>query len=149
MAAKEHTFSAEESTLCEKCSVLRINDRELAGHRTLDDDGEKVLGFRGAAEPFRMLSLDYTYPDLLPDLPYMRASAEAGCAFCAMLRSAALEKNNAEPAQVTFILSYYWRFEETPRHWVCRLRASMRVKDGEGFYVSSAGNFDVDCKEGK
>lgn len=149
MAATERIFNAEESTLCEECSVLRIDDRELAIHQAQNHDGEDSPSFPSDGKSSRHW-LDYDHCDLLPDLPYMRASAEAGCAFCAMLRSAALEKNIFVPAQVAIGLSYCWRFDEITRQWACQLQAIIRVDHGEGagIFDCSGGNFDVDCKEG-
>ena len=149
MAATEHTFNAEESTLCEKCSVLGIDDRELAIHQAQNDDGEDTSSCSSDGETFQQ-KLNYIHDDLLPDLPYLRATAGEGCAFCAMLRSAVLEQDFVEPARVTFSLTYCWRFFSAPQHWVCTLQAGMRVYHEEpGCYsIRTGGIFDVDCKEG-
>jgi len=149
MAAMERTFNAEESTLCEKCSVLRINDRELAIHKVQNNDGEHTSGVSFVEEFFQQ-ELNYIHADLLPDLPYLRDTADAGCAFCAILRSAALELAFVKPAGVTFTLQYCWRLNEIPRYWVCALQAFMRVEDGEpeSYTTWRAGIFEVDCKEG-
>lgn len=68
------------SQLCEKCSVLSFNDAEL-GY-------EKDGGF----EPYDRwgLKLHYDQRDTLPDLPALKASASAGCVFCAALHEATL-----------------------------------------------------------
>ena len=149
MAAMERTVNAEESTLCEKCSVLRINDRELAIHEAQNDDGEDTSSISSDGKFFHQ-RLNYEHCDLLPDLPYLRDMAEAGCAFCAMLRSAVLEQDFLDPARVTFRLSYCWSFISTSEYAVCTLSATMRVEEGEpgSYYVCRGGTFDVDCKEG-
>ena len=149
MAATERTLNAEESTLCEKCSVLRINDRELAIHEAQNDDGEDTSSYSSEGVSFQQ-RLNYEHCDLFPDLPYLRDTAEVGCAFCAMLRSAVLEQHFVKPAQVTFSLKYCWKFFSAPQHWVCTLHAGMQVNDEEpGCYsLRTGGVFDVDCKEG-
>lgn len=149
MAATQHTFNAEASTLCEKCSVLRINDRELFGLEAQNDDGEDTSSVSSEGEYFQG-KLNYIHYDLLPDLPYLRATAEEGCAFCAMLRNTVLEQDFVKPARVTFSLSYSWKFFSAPERGVCNLLAHMQVgDDGPGnYYVCTPGIFEVDCKEG-
>ena len=149
MAATEHTFNAEESTLCEKCSVLRIDDRELAIHQAQNDDGEDTSSYSSDGEFFQQ-NLNYIHDDLLPDLPYLRATAGEGCAFCAMLRSAVLEQDFVKPARVTFRLAYIWKIFSAPEHAVCTLSANMQVERDEpgSYYTCRAGTFEVDCEEG-
>jgi len=149
MAATERTLNAEESTLCEKCSVLRINDKELGGHRTQNDDGEDTPGLFSGQTVFEQ-HLDYEHCDLLPDLPYLRDTAEAGCAFCAMLRNSTLGRGFANPARVTFGLTYCWSSFQDSEHAICALWATWRVEEGEpgSYHLSGVGTFEVDCKEG-
>jgi len=128
---------------------LHINDRELAIHEAQNDDGEDTSSSPSDGSFFHQ-RLNYEHYDLLPDLPYLRDTAEAGCAFCAMLRSAVLEQDFFEPARVMFRLTYCWSFTSTSEYAVCTLMATMRVEEGGpgSYYIRTGGIFDVDCKEG-
>lgn len=145
-------MNVRESTLCDKCSVLRFNDKELGGHKTQSHDGEEVLSFMNEndrRERYRELWLDYIHEDSFPDLPCLRAAAEAGCAFCAMLRSVALELGFAKPIQVTFKLLYLWHPHTRPQFGLCTLIARLQLGhiEFEG-WTNYRLIFYIDCKEG-
>jgi hypothetical protein len=139
-----------ESTLCDKCSVLRFDDMRLGGYKVQNDHGEEILRFDNECDAWgRRLWLDYMHHDSLPELPHLGASAEAGCVFCAMLRSAALELNFIQPAQVTFSLCYDWDPRWTPKcglgFLIAQLRVSHDVPQPESVDFLF---FTVDCEEG-
>jgi len=147
----ERSCLVHESTLCDKCSVLRFNDKELVGHKAQYDNEEDILGFADEYGP-RLhrppLWLDYMHRDSLPELPCLRARAEAGCAFCAMLRSAALELNFFESGEVTVRLYYDWASND-PRYGLCTLTANLQIEN-LGLQRNSADRlvFEVDCEQG-
>jgi hypothetical protein len=148
----EDAVNVLESTLCDKCSVLRFDDRRLGGYTVQNDHGEEVLRidhdkYDGTS---RQLWLDYIHHDSLPELPYLRASAEAGCAFCAMLRSVTLERNFVDPARATFSLFYKWtNYALIPLRGTCSLSAVLQV-GGNGLEPASCRvlEFGVDCEQG-
>jgi len=145
----EDTCSVQESLLCDKCSVLRIDDREQGGHQAQNDAGEPILKFNNSDEVFRELWLDYVHHDSLPDLPYLKASAEAGCAFCATLRSAALELGFAKSAQVTFNLRYLWYPHTKPQYGLCTLVANWQSEHIDfKTFATFPFVFNVSCEEG-
>lgn len=78
------------STLCEKCSVLSIDQDTI-------EIGVDSYGF---------LDLKYDRTDILPNLPLLKASAAAGCAFCAALRHATLDKHITFSGIIRYNLSY-------------------------------------------
>ncbi|KAH6878052.1 heterokaryon incompatibility protein-domain-containing protein [Alternaria rosae] len=148
----EEALNVRESTLCNKCSVLRFNDKRLGGHKAQNNDGQEILSFivgNDSQEPCQQLRLDYLQHDSLPDLPHLKASAEAGCAFCAILRSMALELGFAKPAQVTFKLCYCWHTRTRPQYGLSTLVASWQSEHIE-FKTLSKYNFVfyIDCDEG-
>jgi len=148
----ESTCNVNESPLCDKCSVLRFNDKDLGGHKAQSNDGQDILSFPGgdgSQEWSRQLWLDYTHHDSLPDLPRLKASAETGCAFCAILRSTALELGFAKPVQVTFKLCYIWYPKTIPQYGLSTLVASWQSEHIEFETLSKHPFvFYVDCDEG-
>jgi len=97
-------------TLCEECSVLSFDDeifKDFVGEDYIiplrqgpDDEVNKRLN--------ELLKLDYTRSDTFPDLPGLAASAEAGCAFCEVLREETLRYTLPEPSNITYRLRYLW-----------------------------------------
>jgi len=144
--------NVHESPLCDKCSVLRFNDKELGGRKAQSHDGQEILSFtdgNNPYEPCRELWLDYIHRDSLPELPCLKASAEAGCAFCAILRSTALELGFTRPVQVTFKLCYLWYPRTIPQYGLCTLVARWQSEHIEfGTLSNHTFVFYVDCDEG-
>lgn len=95
-----------ESILCERCSILRIDDRaegfEIREGRL---QYTKDPAFEGA---YNYQTLDYSFSDQLPHLDGLRIFAEAGCAFCGALRDAVLTTCLNTTGKVTFGLTYSW-----------------------------------------
>ncbi|KAF2689278.1 hypothetical protein K458DRAFT_413575 [Lentithecium fluviatile CBS 122367] len=67
--------------LCDACSVLRFDDAKFGGFE--GDCG--VLEFPDD-EQQQYFDLEYDRRDLLPHLPNLELSANAGCQFCKVLR---------------------------------------------------------------
>jgi len=141
-----------ESPLCDKCSVLRFNDKELGGHKAQSHDGQDILSFgraKDSQEVCRQLYLDYIHHDSLPDLPRLKASAEAGCTFCAILRKMALELGFSKSVQVTFKLGYLWYPRTIPQYGLSTLIASWQSEHTEFETLSKYPFvFYIDCDEG-
>jgi hypothetical protein len=140
--------NTEESVLCEKCSVIRFNDKELGGYELTYRSGENVLAFGGVGFDKR-LQLQYMHRDRVPGLLCLKASAEAGCAFCAALRNATLGLALSEPGSITFGLKYAWgnRNEEFGLYM---LLAQLYVEfDTIKPPYTNSLIFCVDCENGK
>lgn len=90
------------SQLCDKCSVLSFDDAWFG----YEEEG--VL----EPEKGRILELEYDQRDTLPDLPILRASAAAGCAFCAALREATLGLQLGGPADIEYQLEFTWGMDD-------------------------------------
>ena len=144
--------NVHESPLCDKCCVLRFDDKELGGHKAQSHDGQDMLSFglgNNSRELGSQLRLNYLHHDSLPDLPRLKASAETGCAFCAILRSMALELGFTKPAQVTFELRYIWYPTTIPQYGLSTLVASWQSEHIEFETLSKYPFvFYVDCDEG-
>lgn len=90
------------SQLCDKCSVLSFDDAWFGDEKEGVFDGEQG----------RILELEYDQRDTLPDLPILRASAAAGCAFCAALRDATLDLQLNGTAELQYQLEYMWGIDD-------------------------------------
>jgi hypothetical protein len=150
--------SSEESVLCDKCSVIRFNDMNLGGYKSTSNSGEPFLAFgkdkgkvRVGSELRDQLELEYMHHDRLPDLPFLKASAESGCAFCAALRNAALGLALSNPGCATFELSYVCDYcPPVDKYGLYMLLAQIRVEfDTDEPAYSNSLVFHVDCEEGK
>ena len=75
----EDPLKAEDSVLCDRCAVIRFNDKEFGGYEATDDSGNSILKF-DEDDTERYLWLDCEHVDHLPDIPDLRSSAQAGCA---------------------------------------------------------------------
>ena len=76
---------------------------------------------------FPQVDLDFHLEELFPELPSLRASARAGCAFCQLLRNVMLSEsvktdistklNELESKKLSMSLSYWWNTmsDVTPR----------------------------------
>jgi hypothetical protein len=149
----ERPRSADESFLCDQCSVLYFNDEKLGGCGAMNDAGKNVLTFDhldlgGVKE--RRFKLDYTHHDVVPDFPYLKASAEAGCAFCVALRNAAIGLDLSKPGRATFTLTYVWRPGGDPDFGLHVLLAGIHVEfDTLEHPYTNFLVFCIDCEEGK
>ena len=78
----------------------------------------------------------------------LEASAEAGCAFCAALRNAALGLPLSKPGRANFDLTYVWHPHHDTTYGLCMLLAGVHV---EFAALEPAYNnplvFHVDCEE--
>jgi hypothetical protein len=99
--------SGTASYLCDKCSVLYIDDKALGAHEAERYDGS-FMSFDND-DLFLALQLDYQHTDLLPELPDLEVSAISGCAFCAALRDATLRLEINETGRAVFSMRYMWR----------------------------------------
>ena len=86
------------SQLCDKCQVLSF------------DNGRFGVEKEGVFEPERGIVMNQRYnrKDRLPELLILRASAAAGCAFCAVLRDATIELRLGGVALLEYELEYSW-----------------------------------------
>jgi hypothetical protein len=96
-----------EVYLCEKCSVIRFDDVTLGGYEGISESGQPMLKF-DTKKVKKVLALDYSHEDVLPELPGLKKSAEVGCGFCKVLRDAVLEDELPLPATIEIKLSYVW-----------------------------------------
>lgn len=99
--------------LCAKCSVLKFDDRRIEPDkksRGLESDTTKPHpSSRGFC--ITELKLDYVHVDVLPALPGLQQSADAGCDFCAYLLEAirTSDTSSATPEpRVLIRLSYHF-----------------------------------------
>lgn len=86
-AVAESKLSASQTTLCEHCSVLQLTNVRLA--YTGNPNGRKPLELKADVPGFEE-DLAYNRKDVVPLLPGLAESADAGCGFCALLRNAIL-----------------------------------------------------------
>jgi hypothetical protein len=140
------------SNLCDKCSVLRFDDTIVNGYEAEAEDGHHYLKSDDDDETVRFW-LDYHHTDLLPDLPWLKASAEAGCAFCGQLRDAALTLALKKGHLAEFRMFYVWN-PKFQKHGLTRLAIYIGVDVGnrrfmdENMYDETL-LFLVDCEEGE
>ncbi|KAF1830895.1 HET-domain-containing protein [Decorospora gaudefroyi] len=106
----ENLRSHVESDLCDKCSVLKFDDKQLGRRQARRDVANDVLrfDFEDRRHRGKSFELDYVHTDLLPDLLRLKASADAGCAFCAALRDATLQRRPARSGPIRYRLRYKW-----------------------------------------
>ena len=93
--------------LCERCSVIRFDEVNLGGYEGVSESGQPRLKF-DIKEMKKVFALDYSHKDILPELPGLQSSAEAGCGFCKVLRDAILEYELPLPTTIEIKLSYVW-----------------------------------------
>lgn len=83
------------SNFCQQCKVLQFDDSICGGYVGRSDTNEAVLSFAddqilewesSAGTKERILQLDYNRRDILPDMPGLKRTADAGCQFCSFLR---------------------------------------------------------------
>jgi hypothetical protein len=141
-----------ESRLCQRCSVLSLDDMAYDGTEFQDAYGKWLLGFHSTGRGlYRELPLDYNLSDRLPDLSCLRASAEAGCAFCEALRDAALMLDLNTSGTVTFELCYLW-FNGSKEHAGLKyLVVRLEIETEGGTKKDHQGSllFHVDCEPGE
>jgi hypothetical protein len=96
--------------LCERCKVLEFDDRDLGGFEMISSNGERYLNFResGLLNSERSLSLKYALEDQTPHLPQLKASAEAGCEFCRLLRQSIQRQFSDHNGDVFVRLKFEW-----------------------------------------
>jgi hypothetical protein len=146
-----------ESKLCQRCAALSLDDTAYSQFQFRDDDGkwlpENPRQFMGndLGNSCRELPLDYKIIDQLPDLRCLRASAEAGCAFCEALRDATLMMDLKTSGHVTFRFSYLWCTVENEDCGLRYLFVCVEVETTGGKNKSHQSNvlFNVDCEPGK
>ncbi|KAL1852407.1 hypothetical protein VTK73DRAFT_9229 [Phialemonium thermophilum] len=113
MAAERTMSSTGEPTtrLCDRCQTLDFNDEELGGFVDCDSSGYPALAFdRDHRE--RVFPTRWRCKDQFPGLPELKAAAEAGCEFCALLRDAITDGHTRPmlgPEGVDIALEYTWR----------------------------------------
>jgi hypothetical protein len=101
--------SSTASNLCDKCSVLYIDDKALGFHEAEDDErGDGTFMSWDKTYEYQEFWLDYEHDDLLPRLPGLERSASSGCAFCAALREATLGLKINKTGHATFSMRYMW-----------------------------------------
>ena len=96
------SHSAENNTLCERCSLLSFDDLALGGRELVYEDGIPRLDFsydRIEVRPkvnmpddqdewgYKLVRLDWEMEDILPDMPRLYRSSQLGCVFCQALLS--------------------------------------------------------------
>ena len=124
--AKHHDTG---SILCERCSVLAFDDQIFRDFTEEDDISSlPVFPYDGS---LLNLELDYEHTDLFPELPGLKASAEAGCAFCAALREATSETTLPNPCHIRFHLRYMWSPPCAQDFGLYMLLANMSIIDDE------------------
>jgi hypothetical protein len=150
--------STLESRLCQRCSVLSFDDMAHDGFGIQNDDGKWLLGFRQVLrredEPikfYKEIQLEFELSDQLPDLPSLRASAEAGCEFCGALRDAILTLRLDFLSKVTFDLRYLWStlIEGLAGLKFLVVHLNIESEDNEDNDHQDNILFNVDCESGK
>jgi hypothetical protein len=151
-----------ESKLCQRCSCLSLDDK--TDGFWCEEDDEYYYGpprFLGPGLNFRStlpkdedkfyeeIPVDYQNSDQLPDLNGLRASAEAGCAFCGALRDAVLTLSLDTPGKVTFDLHYLWMSIETRGVHFLSVNLDVESEDHESSKPEGRVLFSVTCQPGK
>jgi hypothetical protein len=153
-----------ESKLCHRCSFLSLYDT-TDGFWCEEDDEHyhgppRLLGPRvhfcsmlpedeEQDEFYEEIPVDYQHSDELPDLDGLRASAEAGCAFCEALRDAVLTLSLDTPGKVTFDLRYLWYpIEQGGLHFLS-VNLDVESEDHESNKREGRILFSVTCQPGK
>lgn len=115
-AALEPHYSSER--LCERCLVICFDDGKFRGFEATSKTGQPILKF-GVDDGEERFELDYYFKDILPHLPGLRYTAEAGCGFCGLLRDAILELKLHPIGYLEIELDYVWRSEQvnTPKRY--------------------------------
>jgi hypothetical protein len=127
------TTATTESFLCDKCSVLRFDDKALGflerGWSSIFDNKEDEAqrlrevkdeeGDDGSSLSFdydgcRNLQLRYHHTDLLPDFPGLEESVNLGCSFCMSLREAIYRVELNKTGRVVLSMRYRWREHPLP-----------------------------------
>jgi hypothetical protein len=155
-----------ESKLCQRCSLLSFDDTTDGFQlRQVDEDEEGPppawlsgpgLDFRETLPKdekrdsrYREIRVDYQHFDQLPDLNGLRVSAEAGCAFCGVLRDAILTLCLDAPGKVTFDLRYLW--SPIPYQGLHFLSVNLNVETDHRESSKHEGRilFSASCEPGK
>lgn len=92
------------------CQKIKFDDEELGGFMSTSEDGNPILQFDDDDRE-RTFDLDFWCEDVLPDLPRLKGSAEAGCDFCKFLRNAIIRtefEHKEETGAVEMNLYYVW-----------------------------------------
>jgi hypothetical protein len=143
-------------TLCAKCSVLSLNDRVLRDF-VGEGDGIHLPDRKLEHESYKrlneLLKLDYTHSDVFPNLPGLAASAEAGCAFCKVLREETLRNALPEPCTVTYHLRYLWNPPCAPEGvglymLLADLTAKAEKNDSESDVILVSIAFSIESAQG-
>jgi hypothetical protein len=96
-----------ESNLCLKCAAIRFDDEQFGGYVTENASGDHELTFGDGYEDIEFVP-EYKHEDLLPDLPRLEVSSQAGCDFCRALRAAILISSVNKTGTVCLSLRYLW-----------------------------------------
>jgi hypothetical protein len=162
--SKEPTSDdVREAKLCERCSILRFDDKAFGGYESEDEDGRPILKIREEDRenvtwgylksryhaPDRRcayLLLDFNLLDTLPHLPELEKSADSGCEFCGILRSAILRKYADCDGRVEIeTLAYFWSNENGPEVLVAYARSEGPDQHMEeiDFAIEAPGSFHL------
>ncbi|PYH88719.1 hypothetical protein BO71DRAFT_364883 [Aspergillus ellipticus CBS 707.79] len=117
------------TNLCEQCQVLHLSAQSLGlyGFRERGESDELHLQFPHGQQS---VAIRYNCRDDLPDLPLLRASAEAGCRFCALLRDS-LMRGIAEEGPHRWVLKRYVGKKLTVKVAKLSMMAAYRSSDVE------------------
>ncbi|KAK6076710.1 hypothetical protein SCUP234_07105 [Seiridium cupressi] len=138
---------AENTSLCERCNFLSFDDSAIGGREAVDEDGLARLSFEDAkvqwrpeyyqedpdkygVPDYRLIRLEWSLVDTLPDMPHLSRSCQSGCAFCTALRCE-LEKTLVDEAR-------YYSIQDGPLTLTMYL--SMCEGGVEGFMVEGIFN---------
>ncbi|KAL0258783.1 hypothetical protein SLS55_006287 [Diplodia seriata] len=113
--SRDSSLDSPVNGLCKRCEVLALDDGKQGG-QVKSENGEDFVSFGDK----RWLDLDYKLEDRLPALPALSASANAGCGFCRLLKTAILRLVGGEktpvPPDRSHVLAKHLRFLLKPGH---------------------------------
>ncbi|KAI2471035.1 HET-domain-containing protein [Annulohypoxylon bovei var. microspora] len=72
---------------CNKCNAVLFDDSKIGGVIAQGDDGDEFLK-KGEEDEKQVFPVDFEHNDAFPSLPLLSRSAEAGCKFCDLLKTA-------------------------------------------------------------
>lgn len=116
-----------ETSLCDKCAVIRIDDKSwgLGVEKRDDGRGAPFVLFpesTGPTGPVERIELAYEREDTYPDLPTLQQGSTNGCEFCKLLQESLIlhchatykSKGQGVARIRTRKISYSWRHIDLP-----------------------------------
>ncbi|OTB06245.1 hypothetical protein M426DRAFT_9735 [Hypoxylon sp. CI-4A] len=120
---------SETPALCKRCQALEFDDASLGGQKAWSVENSYLTMSEDPDFFTKPTPISFVVQDEMPTLPLLQLSADAGCEFCQLLRTAIRREASTLEGRVEIRLQYQWGAD----NWgLVGLVAVIRPSLGEG-----------------